>query len=430
MTVERSGDPGSKRGSVVSVLDIGTSKMCCMIARTKPREAGSELPHRTHDIEVLGVGHQRSAGVKNGAVVDIAAAENTIRRVVSTAEAAAKVTVGSLIVNVSSGALRSRMHSASVSLGGDEVEADDVSRVVRGAVRNTGEPGRVTIHSLPTSYTLDGVEEIGDPRGMVGRKLSVACHVSSAEAGPVQNIERAVNRAHLEVESMVAAPYAAALAAVVEDEAEMGCLAVDMGAGTTSWALMSHGRFICGDALPVGGHHVTTDLARGLSTSIEQAERLKVMDASVAAGPYGDEPVAVRPLANDASAAVATVPRELVGKIVRARLEETLELVRDRIRASGLGRYADRRVVLTGGASQLTGLSDVARRVLAKNVRIGRPVGVRGLAPMQKTPPFSTVVGLMIYPQVAAHEQHGAATGFAFPGSQRFSRIGEWLRGF
>ena len=419
-----------KRKGVVSVLDIGTSKMCCMIARTKPRKPGTELPGRTHDVDVLGVGYQRSAGVRNGTVVEVAAAERTIRHVVATAEEAAGVTVGSLIVNVSSNSLRSRMFDATVSVSGEEVEDGDVARVVHNAVRNTGEPGRTAIHSLPTSFTLDAADDIADPRGMVGRKLSVACHVASAETGPLDNLERVVNRAHIEVEHMVAAPYAAALAAVIEDEAEMGCLAVDMGAGTTSWALMSHGRFIHGDCIAIGGQHVTTDLARGLSTSMEQAERLKVMDASVAAGPYGDEPVSVRPLANDTSAAVASVPRALVGQIVRARLEETFELVRDQVRDSGLGRYADRRVVLTGGASQLTGLNDVARRLLAKNVRIGRPVGVSGLAPMQKTPPFSTAVGLMIYPQVAKHEHYASAATRAFPGLGRFSRIGEWLRGF
>ena len=427
---ERNARPSARRSGIVSVLDIGTGKMCCMIARATPRDAGEALGHRTHDIEVLGVGYQRSRGVRNGAIVDVAAAESSIRQVVSTAESMAGLTVGSLIVNVSSGALSSHAHEATIELGGQEVDRADVERVLKAAMRRRGDPDRIVVHSLPTAYTLDGSDGIVDPTGMVGRSLSVSCHVTTGEIGPVRNLERVVNRAHLEVERMVATPYASALAAVVDDEAELGCVAIDMGAGTTSWAILSNGRFLHGDALGVGGNHVTTDIARGLSTSIEQAERLKAIEASVAPGPARDEPVAVRPLADDTAAALATVPRAMLDRIARARLEETFELVRDRIRASGLGRHADRRVVLTGGASQLTGVADLARRVLARNVRVGRPVGVRGLAPMQKSPAFSTVVGLLVYPQVAVHEHHARVAPFSFPSTGPLARIGGWFRGF
>ena len=418
-----------RRAGIVSVLDIGSSKVCCMIARARPRDAGEGTTRRTHDVEVLGVGYQRSRGIKGGAVVDVAAAETAIRQVVDSAEAAAGMTVGSLLVNVSSGSLRSRVHEAEIDVAGQEVEASDVARAMRAALRRSSEADRVAVHSLPVGFSLDGAEDVVDPAGMVGRRLGVRCHVSSSGAGHLRNLERVVNRAHLEVESMVVTPYASALAAVVEDEAELGCVAIDMGAGTTSYAIMSNGRFVAGDALPVGGAHVTTDLARGLSTTIDQAERLKVVEASIAPGPARDEPVAVQPMAGDTAAALQAVPRVLMDRIARARIEETFELVRDRIRASGHGKCADRRVILTGGASQLTGVADVARRMLAKNVRVGRPVGVRGLAPMQKSPAFSTVVGLMIYPQVAGLERH-AHPGFAFPSTGPLARIGEWFRGF
>ena len=420
----------SKRTNTVSVLDIGSSKVCCMIARTKRREGEGELKLRTQEIEVLGVGYQRSSGVKAGAIVDVNAAERTIRQVVSTAEAAAGVTVGSMIVNASAPDLRSRLHTASVTVRGNEVEDGDIGHVLRSAVRNSRESGRTIVHSLPTSYCVDGADEVDDPRGLVGRKLAVNCHVASLPDLPLENIERVVNRAHLEVEAFVAAPYAAALSSIIDDEADMGCLTIDMGAGTTSFALMTRGRFLHGDAVAVGGQHVTTDLARGLSTTIEQAERLKVMEASVAAGPYGDEPIALQPFSMDGSAVPATVPRALVGQIVRARLEETFEMVRDRVRASGLGSFADRRVVLTGGASQLTGISDVARRMLAKNVRVARPIGIRGLAPMQKTPPFSTAVGLMVYPQFSSFEFKVGDAVFGRVGGGRIGRIREWFRGF
>ena len=420
----------AKRKGIVSVIDIGSSKVCCMIARATPRDSGDALGHRTHDVEVLGVGHQRSRGIKAGAVADVEAAEVAIRQVVDAAEASAGMTVGSLIVNVSSGSLTSDTTTASVDVSGQEVAPGDVARVLRNAIRGSAGADRVTVHSLPVGYALDGSEEIDDPTGMLGRKLSVRCHVCTSAGTPLRNLERVVNRAHLEVERMVATPYASALSSVVEDEAELGCVAIDMGAGTTSWAIMAGGRFLHGDAVPVGGHHVTMDIARGLSTTLELAERVKVMEASVAPGAPREEAVAVRPFADDTSAATALVPRAMLDRIARARVEETLELVRDRIRSSGFGRQADRRVILTGGASQLTGTADLARSLLAKNVRVGRPIGVRGLAPMQKSPAFAAVVGLMIHPQVADRERHMSVAPFAFPANGPLARIGDWFRGF
>lgn len=419
------------RPGTVSVLDIGTSKMCCMIARSAPREGGHTL-RRSHAVEVLGVGHQRSAGIRAGGIVDVASAEAAIRQVVETAERTSGLTVGSLIVNVSSTSARCEASSATVDVSGEEVDAADVSRAVRAALRGqrsgSTRSGRTVLHSIPTGFAVDDADEVVDPVGMIGRELSVTCHTSSVAHGPVGNVERAVNRAHLDVASLVATPYAAALAVAVEDETEMGCAVIDMGAGTTSWSIHARGRFLGGETLAVGGHHVTTDLARGLSTSIEAAERLKVLEASVAGGPSSDEAVPVRGMGEEGSAALATVPRALVSRIAQARLEETFELVRDRIRVSGLGREADRRVVLTGGAAQLTGVADVARRVLARNVRVGRPVGVSGLAPMQKTPAFATAVGLLIYPQVAPLEHR--ADRSLIPADGPLARLGEWFRGF
>lgn len=415
------------RPGTVSVLDIGSSKMCCMIARTTPREGGEAIM-RTHDVEVLGVGHQRSRGIRCGAVTDVAAAEAAIREVVAAAERASGMTVGSLIVNVSSSSARSDRSSATVALGGDEVEDGDMARVVRAALRDVERSGRAVLHTLATDFSVDGGDEIADPIGMVGGELTGTCHVSSVTASAVGNVERAVNRAHLDVASLVATPYAAALATAVEDETEMGCAVVEMGASTTSWSILARGRFLCGGTLPIGGHHVTTDLARALSTPIEAAERLKVMDASVAGGPVVDDAIPIRAIGGEGSAAVVRVSRALVGQVVRARVEETFELVRDRIRASGMGREADRRIVLTGGAAQLTGVSDVARRILARNARVGRPLGVSGLAPMQKSPAFATAVGLLIYPQVAGLERSPDRP--LLPAHGRLARIGHWFRGF
>ncbi len=422
----------SKRSHVVSVLDIGSSKIVCMIGRLTPRKESQILPNRTHNVEVIGIGHQRSHGVKSGVIADLEAVEGAVRLAVDAAERMAGLTVDSLIVNVSAGRLTSDVYTATIDLGGQEVEASDLRKVLMAASQQSLRQDRAVLHSLPTGFSLDGERGIRDPLAMYGDMLGVDMHVVTAERAALKNIELCVNRAHLSVEGMVATPYASGLAALVEDEVELGCAAIDMGGGTTTISVFAEGKLVHTDAIGIGGHHVTTDLARGLSTRIEDAERMKVVHGS-AISTAADERdlISVPPIGEYDRDLPSQVPRALVTRIVRARLEETLELIRDRIQKSGFSPIVGKRVVLTGGASQLTGLPETARRILARNVRIGRPMGVSGLPTAAKGPAFSTAVGLMIYPQVAEMETHAGQGGLLSAlgsGNSRFARVGQWLK--
>lgn len=422
----------AKRSSVVTVLDIGSTKVVCLIGRLEPREEMRFLPGRTHDIEIIGVGHHKSRGIKAGVIADLDAVESSVRMAVHTAEKRAGLTIESLIVNVSAGRLKSDIYSAEIDLGGHEVERSDLKKVLAAAAAQISNNDRSVMHSLPTGFSLDGERSIRDPLGMYGDHLGVNMHVLSAEQAPLRNLELCVNRAHLTVEAMVATPYASGLSALVDDEAEIGCACIDMGGGTTTISVFAEGRMVHADAIALGGHHVTMDLARGLSTRLEDAERLKVVHGS-ALPVTGDDhdTVSVPPIGDTDSEMPVQMPKALLGRIVRARIEETLEMIRDRIQRSGYAPLVGRRVVLTGGASQLTGIADAARRILARNVRIGRPLGVAGLPAAAKGPAFSTAVGLMIYPQVAALESHGgerAGRYRAVGGGGRFARVGQWLK--
>lgn len=422
----------SKRSHVVSVLDIGSTKVVCMIGRLTPREETEVLPGRTHKVEVIGIGHQRSRGVKSGVIADLDALEGVIRLAVDAAERMAGLTVDSLIVNVSAGRLASDIYTASIDLGGQEVESGDLRKVLIAASQQSLRQDRAILHSLPTGYSLDGERGIRDPLSMYGDMLGVDMHVVTAERTALKNLELCINRAHLSVEGIVATPYASGLAALVDDEVELGCAAIDMGGGTTTISVFAEGRLVHTDAIGLGGHHVTTDLARGLSTRIEDAERLKVVHGSALANGADDRDlIAVPPIGEDDRDQPTQVSRALVTRIVRARIEETLELIRDRIQKSGFSPIVGKRVVLTGGASQLTGLPETARRILARNVRIGRPMGVSGLPVAAKGPAFSTACGLMIYPQIADIEIHAAQSGMFSPfgtGSGRIARVGQWLK--
>ncbi len=423
----------AQRSGIVTVLDVGSSKICCVIARLQPRAESERLPGRTHQPRVIGIGHQKSRGVKSGVIVDLEKAEQAIRLAVDAAERMAGLTVDSLIVNFSAGRLKSDIFQASINLGGHEAGEDDIRRVLAAGARQALKAEREVIHALATGFALDGERGIRDPRGMIGDQIGVDMHVLTADAAPMRNLELAINRSHLSVERVVATPYASGLAALVDDEAEMGAACIDFGGGCTTLSVFAEGKFVHAETLPVGGNHVTTDLAKGLSTRIEHAERLKVMHGSALPVASDDRDIiSIQPIGNDEMEGTLQVPRAVMNRIIRARIDETLELVRDRLGRSGYANLVGRRVVLTGGASQLTGLSEAARRVLGRNVRLGRPMGVSGLPEAAKGPAFSATAGLLVYPQVAEFESRakgGSVFRLRSTGTGgRLQRVGQWLR--
>lgn len=418
----------ARRPVIVSVLDVGTSKICCVIARLTPRAGVDVLPGRTHSIEVLGFGYQRSRGIKAGAVVDLDQAEKAIRLAVDAAERMAGLTVESLIVSLSCGRLGSETFSAGFELAGREVGEADIQRVLEAGSQHTARDGRSVVHALPIGYALDGNRGIRDPRGMLGQRLSVDTHVVTADSAPVRNLEICINRAHLEVETMVATPYASGLSSLVDDEAQLGVACVDIGGGTTKIAVFADDHFVHVDGFALGGHHVTMDLARGLSARLVDAERIKTLHGSVIAHDSDEhDMVTVEPVGEED--VPHHVPRAHIVQIIRPRVEEILEVVRDRLHASGFAGRVGRRIVLTGGASQLTGLTELARRILGRNVRLGRPVGIAGLPEAARGSAFATSVGLLIYPQVAQTEQHASRRiGASAAGGGMLARVGSWIR--
>ncbi len=423
----------SSRTTTVSVLDIGSTKICCLIGKLRPRGDSSVLPGRSHAIEVIGFGHQRSRGIKSGVVVDMDAAEQALRLAVDRAERSAGVTVDSLVLAVSAGRLSSDTFSSGITLGGGEVAAGDIRAVMMAGNDHVARSDRATLHALPIGYTLDSRHGIENPLSMVGEELGVDMHVVSADVAPLRNLENCVNRAHLSVDGMVATSYASGLAALVDDEARMGCACIDMGGGTTTVSIFFNNRLVFADAITVGGNHVTMDLARVLSTPVEDAERMKVLHGTALTTQLGEgEMVSIAPIGDDPRTLSHQISVGQMAQIIRPRIEETFELVRERINRSGFAGVVGKRVVITGGASQLGGISEVAGRVLGANIRIGRPMGVAGLPKTAKGPAFSAAAGLLIYPQIADIEYVGRSGGFtkAFnqQGSGAFARMGRWLR--
>jgi cell division protein FtsA len=419
-----------KRAAIVSAIDIGTSKIACLIARLKPCAANDVLPHRTHSIEILGIGHTRAAGIKSGAVIDLAQAENAVRIAVSAAERMAGVELESAVLSISASRLSSELFAASVNVNGPAVGDGDIERVLAAGSAHSVREGRVVLHSLPIGYALDDAHGIRDPRGMLGRRLGVDMHVVTVDAAAVRNLMLCVEHCHLSVEAMVATPYVAGLAALSDDESDLGSAVVDMGAGTTTVAVFSGGHFVHADGFALGGRHVTMDLARGLNARIADAERTKTLYGTVLSGASDERDMITVSSTADDSEPPQVVPRANLVRIIKPRVEEILEMVRDRLQKSPFAADPRGRVILAGGASQLNGLPELASHILGRQVRVGRPLGLSGLPEAAKGPAFAAAAGLLVYPQIAHLEHFEARRGrqWAAGNDNYFMRVGRWLR--
>src|ERR1700712_2679679 len=241
------------RTALVASLDIGTSKIACMIARLKPSPPNDALRGRSHAVELIGYSQIQSRGVKSGAVVDLAECEQAVRQTVALAERMAKVRVESVLLSVSAGRLQGQLVEAAADIKGGSVTSADVTRITSTGMRHATGEGRTVLHALPVGYALDGVKGIRDPRGMVARQFGIDMNVVTADATVARNLMLVVQPCHLNVEAVAASPYVAALSVLTDDEADLGAAVIEMGAGSTTIATFSAGRFVHASGFAGGG---------------------------------------------------------------------------------------------------------------------------------------------------------------------------------
>src|SRR6185312_10064864 len=394
----------ARRSTIVAALDIGTSKVICAIGRLRPFRGDEARRGRTHSIEVLGFAHARASGLKGGAIIDLASAEESVRQAVSMAERSAGVEVASVVLSVGGGRLGGESFSASVQLNGPSIEQHDISRVLDAASLHSIRDGRAVLHSLPVNFALDGNRGIREPRGMLGQDLGVDLHVVTADLPALRNLILCVERCHLTVEGVIAAPYAAGLAVLSKDEMELGATVIDCGAGTTTLAAFVGGHCVHVDGIALGGQHITTDLARGLSLRLSDAERLKTLHGSVIGSSSDHHDMITVLFGDDGYGGPDAVTRSRIVAVTKPRAEEILELLRERMKASGVFGEPSRQIVLTGAGAELTGMLDLTSRMFDRAVRIGRPLGIAGLKNWGGGPGFAVAAGLLVYPQYAYRE--------------------------
>ncbi|MDG1438314.1 MAG: cell division protein FtsA [Emcibacteraceae bacterium] len=383
----------------IAILDIGSSKICCFIA---------EVDDETNRPRVIGIGHRESRGLNLGTVVDMEETESAIRTAVDAAEKmAGGAPIENVTVNLSAGEPKSAQLAVEVDVAGHEISDADVTRVLDLGRDYLNDHERFVIHSRPTSFNIDGVSGVRDPIGMFGEKLGVEMHVTSAALSPLRNLQTCINNCHLNMAGIVFTPYASGLSTLVSDEMELGSICVDIGGGVTTIAAFKDNEFIYGDMVPFGGHHVTKDIAQGLSTPLQSAERLKTLFGNCMADMSTvRNQIDVTQIGDNGQENVTTIPRRMLTSIIEPRVEEIFEIVREKIKIAGLERTAGRRIIITGGTSQMGGIEELARKVFGCSVRVGRPLNVDGLADTTAGGGFATGAGLLLYAALRPEELH------------------------
>lgn len=393
---------------VIAVLDVGSSKIACLVLRfdglERPRAAdGAGSMAGQSAFRVIGAATTRSRGVRFGEVDAMAETERAIRTAVQAAQKMANVRVDHVIACFAGAGPRSYGLAGEVALDEGQVGEADVARVLAACEVPDFGAAREVLHAQPVNFALDHRSGMNDPRGQVGNKLAVDMHLLAVDADAVQNLLYCIRRCDLELAGIASSAYVSGIAALVEDEQELGAACIDMGGGVSGVSIYIKKHMIFADAVRMGGDHVTADISKGLQVPMAMAERIKTIHGGVQATGMDDrEMIEVGGDSGDWEKDRRRISRtELIG-IMRPRVEEILEEVRALLDAAGFDHLPSQQIVLTGGASQIPGLDGLAARILGHNVRLGRPLRVQGLPQAATGAAFSGAVGLVLfaaYPQ-------------------------------
>lgn len=408
----------AKRGPLVG-LDIGTTKVCVIVGELD--EDG--------EVHISGMGTSPSNGVRKGVVVDLDATTRAIEEAVDKAERMAGVKIPGVIVGVSGEHVASQNSRGVVAVAraDHEIGEPDVSRVVE-AARMAAIPAsdREIIHLLPRDFVVDGQDGVKNPVGMYGTRLEVAAHIVTGASTLLANLLKCVQRAGLEAEDLVLEPLASSEAVLTQAERDLGVALVDMGGGTSSLAIFTGGGLCHAVVLPVGGNHITNDVAVGLRTPIAEAEKLKVRHACATAAMAAEgELIEVFHIGTREP---RILPRRVLAEIIEPRLAEIFGMIKVQIKRSGYAHLIPAGMVATGGTALLRGLSEMAGERLDLPARVGVPDVTGTMADTVGSPAYATGVGLVLH----AARKHGSGRMVrSLDGTGTFfGRVRQWVREF
>lgn len=409
----------ARERNLIAALDLGASKVACVIAQLTPVVDGE------FEADVIGVGQH--GGVCRDKRPDI---EASLRAAVESAERMAGERIRKVHVAAGGRSLGARRIAVDLDIAG-VVTGDDVDECLARGAEAAAPEGSTPLHALKIKYSIDG-EPAEDPVGLSGSVLNAELLGLSVRDSYVENVESLLGRCGLELETLVAGPCAAGESAIIEDEKELGVVLLDIGARSTDFALYERGALIACGGVPIGGDHVTRDIAQIFGSPIAKAERIKTLYGSALSSAGDEHKLIDFPQLGD-GAEIARHSRAELTQVVAPRFEEILELTLDALPKSGGARRAIRRVVLTGGGSLLLGARETAERIIGAKTRLGRPGALAGAPEAATAPQFSVAVGVL---QIAARER--AETRRAAPrprlaagqslGKNVIGNVGAWLR--
>src|SRR3989344_5412975 len=382
------------KSRLIAAVDIGSSKVTTLIAQVVTEEITQES-----SVNVVGVANLPSRGVKKGQIVDI---EEAVEAVIASVEAAERMAGYNLdhdFISVGGAHVTSQNSKGGVAVSNPngEVTDDDVNRVIEAARAVSHPASREIIHVIPREFIVDGESGVRDPVGMSGVRLEVETHIVTASSAALKNLRKSVNEVGVEVEDLVFAGLASSYATITPTEKELGCVLVDIGAGTTSIAAFVDGGLAHSGSLPVGARNVTNDLAIGLRVSLETAEKIKLnlSKKSKLADKHGKEVVEIEETGSDEPKTVTK--RTITEGIIKPRLNEIFSMVKTELDKAGLINKIPSGAIITGGGALTSGVEESAKRVLSLPTRVASPEGARGLIDDIGDPRFSTVIGLILY---------------------------------
>jgi cell division protein FtsA len=385
------------QSEIVVGLDLGTTKVSAVVGEVD-----------ADGITILGVGNVPCRGLRKGVVSNIEWTMRSVREAIEAAQTMAGVEIKTVYAGIAGSHIRSQVSDGVCAISGREVTRTDLDRVLEGARAIPVDADRMILHALPREYVVDAQDGIRDPVGMSGVRLQVRVNLVTAATSCVQNVIRCVERCGLSVADVVLEPLASADAVLSEDEKEIGVAVIDIGGGTTDLLLYADGGIAHTSVIPAGGNNITSDVAAGLRTPMAEAERLKRNYGCALGRMISDEEEIEVPGVGGHSP--RRVARRLLSDIIEPRVEEIFAEARRRIEETGLLEQVSSGCVLTGGASLMEGMVECAEEILGMPVRLGFPVGVKGIVQLVQGPQYATGVGLLRYgaQQLAERSHHHA----------------------
>ncbi len=421
--------PDAMNERIVVGLDIGTTKVCAIVATV------DELKR----VNILGVGRAPSDGLNRGVVVNIDRTVAAVQQAVREAERGAGVEVQNVVVGIAGDHVQSFQSRGVITISGrdKEISHRDVERLIEDTTHVAMPADREILHVIPQEFIVDGQDGVADPVGMSGVRLEANVHIITGLVSAAKNIYRCVEKAGYEVADIVLEPLASSFTVLHSDEKEVGVALIDIGGGTTDIAVFEDNTIRHTAVVAVAGNKVTDDIRKGLGLMRDQAERLKC-DYGVALAEVitSDENISIPGIGGRTEKSIG---RSTLAQIIQPRLEEILEIAAIEIKRSGYGRHLSSGVVLTGGGSMIPGTAELASEVLGVDARVGLPMGLSGgLVEEVSNPKFSTAVGLVLYalrPEIMGGSPFRTEAGVrhmaeSMPGENLVARIATRMKGW